>query len=161
LYQAPPATNASQTAVVKATSTQDTSKSGTFTITIAAQPTVAVYQTPLKASLTAADAYGVSGSNELFTASSGYGGGVWVFSGSKPATASTGWSQSNTTPPAANPGRTANGMYPMSIANPGAGSTNGTYLYVPNGSGTTTWYFWMEVNGIYTVMNPSGTTVTL
>jgi hypothetical protein len=52
-------------------------------------------------------------------------------------------------------------MYPMSIANPGAGSTNGTYLYVPNGSGTTTWYFWMEINGIYTVMNPSGTTVTL
>jgi hypothetical protein len=161
LYQAPPATNAAQTAVVKATSTQDTSKSGTFTVTIAAQPTVAVYQTGLKASLTAADAYGVSGSNELFTASSGYGGGVWIFSGSKPATASTGWSQSNTTPPAANAGRTANGMYPMSIANPGSGSTNGTYLYVPNGSGTTTWYFWMEINGIYTVMNPAGTTVTL
>jgi hypothetical protein len=159
LYQAPLATGSSQTAVVKATSTQDSSKSGQITLTIAAQPTVTVYSTAIKSSLTASDAYGTSGSNRLYTGSN-TGGNIWVFHGSKPNTASTGWSQSNTTPPAATADRTTNGMYPMSIAAAESGSTNNTYLYAPSGQ-TTTWYFWMEINGIYTVMNPSGTVVTL
>lgn len=159
LYQAPLATGSAQTAVVKATSTQDNTKSGTITITIAAQPTVTVYSTALKSSLTSADAYGTSGSNKLFTGSN-TGGATWVFHGSKPNTASTGWSQSNTVAPGVTADRSTNGMYPMGIAAAESGSTNNTYLYAPIGS-TTTWYFWMEINGIYTVMNSSGTVVTL
>jgi hypothetical protein len=157
VYQAPLATSGAQTAVVKATSTQDNTKSGTITIT--AQPTVSPYGTTLKSALGSADAYSTVGSNKLYTGSN-TGGGVWVFNGSKPNTASTGWSQSNTVPPAATSDRSTNGMYPMSIAAAGSGSTNNTYLYAPIGQ-TTTWYFWMEINGIYTVMNSSGTVVTL
>jgi hypothetical protein len=123
------------------------------------QPTVTVYGTALKSSLTASDAYGTSGSNKLYTGSN-TGGNIWVFHGSTPSTASTGWSQSNTVPPAVSSDRSTNGMYPMSIAAAESGSTNNTYLYAPIGS-TTTWYFWMEINGIYTVMNSSGTVVTL
>jgi hypothetical protein len=164
LYTAPPATNSSQTTVVKATSTQDTSKSGTVQITIAAQPTVSNYNGTIKSTLTASDAYGISNGKELYTGSNTLSA-VWVFAGSKPNTASTGWSQSNTVAPAAitmtDRGNGLNGMLPMTIANPGSGSSSAAYLYVPVGSGTTTWYFWMEINGIYTVMNPSGTVVTV
>lgn len=82
-----------------------------------------------------------------------------------PASARCGWSQSNSTPPsditsAQNlaGASSINGLVPM--GHPGAWTNDG-YLWVPSGSGSTTWYFWVKpVDGVAQCMNPSGATVT-
>lgn len=81
------------------------------------------------------------------------------------ASAKSGWGTSNTVAPdeittgqnvAA--GASINGMSPMD--KPGA-FENKNYLWVPNGSGTSTWYFWIKpVGEAAQCINPSGTVVS-
>lgn len=85
--------------------------------------------------------------------------------GAQPASATSGWSQSNTTPPAdctqaanTNGGSSINGMTPM---NKSAAFSSNSNLWVPVGSGTTTWYFWIKPSdGAPYCVNPGGMIVT-
>lgn len=89
--------------------------------------------------------------------------GYWNISPS-PASARCGWGTSNSTPPAEitlganqSSGSSVNGMVPM--GHPGAWSAEG-YLWVTDGSGSSTWYFWVKpVDGVAQCMNPSGMVV--
>lgn len=91
----------------------------------------------------------------------------WRVESPTAASVRCGWSQSNTVPPAEitsaqNIAGSAsiNGLAPMTAA-ASPSWNNDKYLWVPSGSGTTTWYFWIKpINGIPECMNPSGMTVT-
>lgn len=90
--------------------------------------------------------------------------GYWYIT-PDPASARCGWGTSNSTPPAEitlaqnqSGNDSINGMVPMSKA--AAWAVSG-YLWVPVGSGTSTWYFWIKpVDGPAQCMNPSGLVVS-
>jgi hypothetical protein len=81
--------------------------------------------------------------------------------GAQPASAMSGWSNSSTVPPGVVPDANyntdhsinyTNGLVPMGKS---AAFYAGSYLWVPVGSGTTTWYMWVKpVDGIAKCVNP-------
>lgn len=78
-----------------------------------------------------------------------------------------GWGTSSTVPPAditaaqnSAGASSINGMMPLTKT-VGLTFNIGSYLWIPSGSGTSTWYFWIKgVNGTATCLTPSGVTVT-
>lgn len=96
--------------------------------------------------------------------------GYWNVNTPTPTKVYGGWGTSPTTPPPIVTGQNSspqmlNGMIPMTKASGDAWGFT-AYLWVDQGSGTTTWYYWMQPEdasgnlGVAECLNPSGMTVT-